>query len=169
MRTAEQQQQATSGLSSRPPTVLLVRARKPSRMLTETGFSVVSPYVEQFWQSALGPTSTALVRHLARHRLHIGDESARYTPVDLAVTRIALGIGRRGMEGRSGPLFKSVDRLARFGFLTIDQTRAGTPSHVTMATHVVTVPVGIQREWPDELVQRHDAFLRQILGGHGDR
>lgn len=167
--TADEQQQITGGLSCRPPTVVLVRAKKPSLTLTETGFSVVSAYVEQFWQPALGPTSTALVRHLARHRLHIGDWSARYTPVDLALTRIALGIGRRGMDGRSGPLFKSVDRLARFGFLTIDQTRAGTPSHITIATHVVTVPVGIQREWPDELVQRHDAFLRQVLGDHGDR
>ncbi len=160
---------ATNDQSSTHPTVLLVRARKPSIVLVETGFSVVSAYVEQFWQSALGPTSTALIRHLARHRLQIGDESANYTPINLAVTRAALGVGRTGLEGKSGPLFKSVDRLARFGFLTIDETALRVPSHITIATHVDTVPDGIRRHWPDELKLRHDVFIQRVLGeeGHG--
>lgn len=137
-------------------------------VLVETGFTVVSAYVEQFWQSALGPTSTALIRHLARHRLQIGDDSASYVPIDLAVTRAALGVGRKGQEGKSGPLFRSVERLARFEFLTVDDSASDVPSHITIATHVHTVPDGIRRHWPDELALRHDAFIEQVLGEAGD-
>ncbi len=169
MMASEKQEVPAGEQSSTHPTVLLVRAKKPSIVLVETGFTVVSAYVEQFWQSALGPTSTALIRHLARHRLQIADESANYTPIDLGLTRTALGIGRRGMEGKSGPLFKSVARLSRFGFLTIDSTALDVPSHITIATHVDTVPIGIRRHWPDELTHRHEAFIQQVLGenGHG--
>ncbi len=169
MMATGRQVTASNDQSRTHPTVLLVRARKPSIVLVETGFSVVSAYVEQFWQSALGPTSNALIGRLARRRLQIGDESARYAPINLAVTRAALGVGRRGMEGKSGPLFKSVDRLARFGFLTIEETALGVPSQITIATHVDTVPGRIRRHWSDELRLRHDVFIQRVLGeeGHG--
>ena len=121
MMASEQQVPTDEQHRAARPTVIHVRAKKPSITLAETGFTVVSGYVEQFWQSALGPTSTALIRHLARHRLPVGGESASYVPIDLALTRAALGIGRKGQEGKSGPLFKSVHRLARFGFLTVDE------------------------------------------------
>ena len=158
------QQAQVGGAATSRPTVLMVRAKRPTPELAQVGFTVVSAYVEQFWQSALGPTSTALIRHLARHRLPIGDESAGYVPVSLAVTRTALGIGRKGQAGRSGPLFRSIDRLARFGFLTVDSTEADVASHVTIVTHVGGVPYGLRRHWPDELVQRHDAFIGRVLG-----
>lgn len=167
MMASDQQQAAASGEPAARPTVLHVRARRPSTVLVETGFTVVSAYVEQFWQSALGPTSTALIRHLARHRLPIGDHSATYVPIDLAVTRAALGVGRKGQEGKSGPLFRSIERLARFEFLTVDESATGVPSHITIATHVRTVPNGIRRQWPDELALRHDAFIEQVLGEEG--
>jgi len=165
---SDQQEAPTDDEATARPTVLHVRASRPSTVLAETGFTVVSAYVEQFWQSALGPTSTALIRHLARHRLTIGDESASYVPVDLAVTRAALGIGRKGQEGKSGPLFRSIERLARFQFLMIDAADANVPSYVTIATHVHTVPRGIRRHWPEELVRRHDSFIEQAMGEEDD-
>ncbi len=168
MMTSDQREAPTDEEPTARPTVLHVRARRPSTVLAETGFTVVSAYVEQFWQSALGPTSTALIRHLARHRLMIGDESASYVPVDLAVTRAALGVGRKGQEGKSGPLFRSIERLARFEFLKVDDMAADVASHVTIATHVHTVPSGIRRHWPDELVRRHDSFIEQVMGEEGD-
>ncbi len=168
MMASDQQEAPTDEESTARTTVLNVRARRPSTALAETGFTVVSAYVEQFWQSALGPTSTALIRHLARHRLTIGDESASYTPVDLIVTRAALGVGRKGQQGKSGPLFRSIERLARFQFLTIDDGDANVPTHVTIATHVHAVPRGIRRHWPDELVRRHDSFIEQVMGEEGD-
>ena len=168
MMASEQQVPTDEQHRAARPTVIHVRAKKPSITLAETGFTVVSGYVEQFWQSALGPTSTALIRHLARHRLPVGGESASYVPIDLALTRAALGIGRKGQEGKSGPLFKSVHRLARFGFLTVDEHVLEAPSHITIATHVHTVPDGIRRHWPDELALRHDAFIEQVLGEEGD-
>lgn len=168
MMASDQQQATTEEQPTARPTVLLVRARQPSIVLVETGFTVVSGYVEQFWQSALGPTSTALIRHLARHRVPIGDDSAEYVPIDLAATRAALGIGRKGQEGKSGPLFRSIDRLARFRFLAVDDSALGVPSRITIATHVQNVPSGIRRQWPDELSRRHDAFIEQVLGEQGD-
>ena len=151
------------------PTVLMVRAKQPTAELAQTGFTVMSAYVEQFWQSVLGPTSTALIRHLARHRLPVGAESAPYVPVDLVVTRTALGIGRKGQAGKSGPLFRSVERLARFGFLTVDVTGDGFATHVTIVTHVGAVPHQYRRQWPDELTGRHDAFVLQVLGPTSSR
>lgn len=47
MMASEQHQATTDDQSRRPPTVLLVRAKKPSPVMVETGFSVVSAYVER--------------------------------------------------------------------------------------------------------------------------
>ncbi len=168
MMGSDQQEAPANEEPAARPTVLHVRAKQPSAVLVETGFTVVSAYVEQFWQSALGPTSTALIRHLARHRLPIGDQSTEYISLDLAATRAALGVGHKGTGGKSGPLFRSVGRLARFGFLTVDKSVDAVPSHITIATHVRTVPSGIRRRWPDELALRHDALIEQVLGDEGD-
>jgi hypothetical protein len=151
------------------PTVLHARAGQPSIILQKTGFTVVSPYVEQFWQSSLGPTSTALIRHLARHKLpiHAGTGSpngSNYANVNVALAQATLGVGGKGKQGRSGPLFKSIDRLARFHFLSVDTRLDGYPTHVTIATHVQTVPLRIRRHWPDELAERHAAFMERIAG-----
>lgn len=168
MMASDQQEAPANEESAATATVLQVRARRPSTLLVDTGFTVVSAYVEQFWQSALGPTSTALIRHLARHRLAIGDHTASYVPIDLAATRAALGVGRKGQAGKSGPLFRSIERLARFEFLTVDDSSSNVPSHITIATRVQTVPSGIRRHWPDELTLRRNAFIEQVLGEEGD-
>lgn len=84
------------------PIVLSVRARTPTVTQVNTGFTVVSSYVEQFWQSALGPTSVALLRYLARHELPIGGEDSPYVEVSVPVARHALVVRRGfGLGGQS--------------------------------------------------------------------
>ncbi len=145
------------------PVSLWIRGRAPTQIELETGFTIVSTYVEQFWQSALGPTSVALLRYFARHRLPVGDDSTNYTEIGLEVTRAVLGVNRQGQLGKNGPLFRSIDRLRRFRFLTVDREHLEFPSHVTLSTHVHTVPRSIIEAWPAELRARHDAFIQQLL------
>lgn len=159
----DQERTVDETASAVAPVSLWIRGRAPTRVEAETGFTVVSTYVEQFWQSALGPTSVALLRYLARHRLPVGDDSTGYTEISLEVTRAVLGVNRQGQLGKNGPLFKSIDRLRRFRFLTVDREHLEVPSHVTLSTHVHTVPRSLMERWPEELRARHDSFIQQLL------
>lgn len=81
----------------------------PDPVIDEVGHDPRSPYVERFWLSVLGPTSTWLLR-----RLVAGLEAspAGFT-LDLGATATELGLG--GHSGPSSPFIRSIQRCCRFG------------------------------------------------------
>ncbi len=89
------------------PTHLLVRPWIDP-VLDEVGHDPRSPYVERFWLSSLGPSTTWLLRHLAAG---LEDEPEGF-PLDLAATARALGLGRR--NGRNSPFARALERSRQF-------------------------------------------------------
>lgn len=81
----------------------------PDPVLDALGHDPRSRYVENYWLSILGPSSTLLLRRLAA-----GMEA---TPAGFDVDPLEwaqeLGLGAKG--GKHGPFWRSVDRACRFG------------------------------------------------------
>ncbi len=81
-------------------------------VLDRLGQDPRGPYVERFWVSVLGPTSTLLLRRLAQG-LEANPDGFSLDPNAWAVE---LGVGTKG--GKHGPFWRSVDRCCRFGVAT---------------------------------------------------
>ncbi len=73
------------------------------------GYPPRSTYVEHFWLSILGPTTTWLVRHLDARLEHEPDGAT----LDLTATAEALGLGAG--RGRHSPLVRALHRACQFG------------------------------------------------------
>lgn len=96
-------------LESTLPPLLVVAWSDP--MIDALGFDPRANYVETFWLSLLGPTSTWLMRRFATEF----DSHPDGFSLDTSETARAIGIGHRG--GRSGPFQRSVLRCVRFGLI----------------------------------------------------
>ncbi len=80
----------------------------PDPVLDRLGHDPRSPYVERFWVSILGPSSTLLLRRLATG-LELAPDGFDVEPEAWARE---LGIGLRG--GKNSPFWRSVERTSRF-------------------------------------------------------
>ncbi len=72
------------------------------------GFDPRSAYVETYWLSVLGPSTTWLVRRLVAGL----EREPRGYPISLAETARSLGLSDRG--GRSSPFVRAVSRTVKF-------------------------------------------------------
>jgi hypothetical protein len=78
-------------------------------VIDELGFDLRSAYVEHFWLSTLGPSTTFLLRRVAQEL----DRSPDGFELDLADTAGRLGLAARG--GRNSPFMRAIDRTTKFG------------------------------------------------------
>ena len=81
----------------------------PDTVIDQLGHDPRSAYVEEFWLGVLGPSTTWLLRRLARGL----DDHPEGFELDLPETAQALGLGARG--GRHSPFLRAIDRTAQFG------------------------------------------------------
>ncbi|MDA0370546.1 MAG: hypothetical protein O3C62_11270 [Actinomycetota bacterium] len=83
--------------------------------LEQYGYPVTGQYVETFWLSTLGPTSTWLLRRL----VNVLEVAGLTTDVDaeirVDVDEIAGALGVGSASDRLTPLAKALDRLVMFG------------------------------------------------------
>lgn len=77
-------------------------------VIDKVGFDPRSPYVERFWLSIIGPSTTWLLRRLAAGF----DASPDGFDLPLGETARALGLGDRG--GRHSTLLRTVNRMIQF-------------------------------------------------------
>lgn len=91
-----------------PEATLHVRAMHDP-VLDKLGHDPRSAYVEQFWVSVLGPSAVLLLRRLAK-QLDSCPDGFDIDPLHWAQE---LGLGTRG--GKHSPLWRTIDRLCRFG------------------------------------------------------
>lgn len=77
-------------------------------VLDRLGFDPRSPYVERFWLSIVGPSTTWLLRRIAAGF----DASPDGFEMLLGETARALGLGDRG--GRNSPFFRTLNRMVQF-------------------------------------------------------
>ena len=78
-------------------------------VIDELGFDLRSPYVERFWLSTLGPSTTFLLRRIADGF----DVAPDGFELDLARTAGGLGLAARG--GRHSPFMRALVRTTKFG------------------------------------------------------
>ncbi|CAN5592082.1 hypothetical protein BH24ACT4_BH24ACT4_09610 [soil metagenome] len=111
------------------------------------GYPPRSTYVERFWLSILGPSTTWLVRHIDA-RLEAGPEG--FT-LDLEATAEALGLGTG--RGRHSPLLRALHRACQFGVARTGGTEVlAVRRHLPPLTRhqIERLPAGIRAE--------HDAW-----------
>ena len=124
--------------------------RWPDAHATTHGHRIDDDYVELFWLPILGPTSTWLLRRLARGLLALPHGYS----CDLASLAQSLGVS---YSAESGAFARAVNRCVMFGMC---QQIAVTP-RVTLAvrTHVPTLSRRHRDRLPSELNDDHDTWL----------
>jgi len=109
------------------------------------GYPPRSTYVERFWLSILGPSSTWLLRHIDS-RLEASPDGIT---LDLEATAGALGLGTG--RGRHSPLVRSLHRCCQFGL-----ARAGIDTHLVARRAVPPLTRHQVQRLPDAVRRAHD-------------
>jgi hypothetical protein len=78
-------------------------------VIDDIGHDPRSPYVERFWLSVLGPSSTWLLRYLVERF----DDTPHGFDLDLAACAAAIGLGSR--QSRTAAFPRTVARCCQFG------------------------------------------------------
>lgn len=119
----------------------------PDPVIDAMGFDPRSTYVERFWLTILGPSTTWLVRHLARR---LEAEPDGFTLV-LEDTAAALGLGQA--LGRHGPLVRALHRACQFG-----AARAGTDGELAVRRHLPPLTRHQIARLPAPIRDQHDQW-----------
>ena len=117
------------------------------------GYPPRSTYVERFWLSILGPSTTWLVRHIDA-RLEEGPQG--FT-LELGPTAEALGLGSG--RGRHSPLVRALHRACQFGV-----ARAGGGPTLAVRRHLPPA-----HPPPDRPAPARGPHRPRRLAGHGAR
>lgn len=136
-----------------PATGVLRVVPWPDPVIDKLGFDPRSHYVEAYWLSTLGPSTTWLLRRLA----HGLDESPDGFELDLSECAREIGLGDKG--GRHSPFARSLARLVQF---EIAQWQA---VDVTLAVRRHVPPLNRRQvlHLPDTLRVRHDDWQQRQL------
>ncbi len=116
-------------------------------VLASLGHDPRSDYVETFWLPILGPSATLLVRRIALGLERCPDGF----DIDTHHWAEELGLGSRG--GKHSPLWRSIDRLCRFGLARRNGPR--------LVVHRQVPPLTLRQ------VERLPAHLRRRHDGRG--
>src|SRR5215210_5165638 len=126
----------------------------PDPVIDRVGHDPRSPYVEHFWLSILGPSTTWLLRRLAARF----EETPDGFELDLCETARALGLGNRG--GPNSPFVRALGRCRQFGF-------AQEPAEGTLAVRRRLPPLtrGQVDRLPPPLRDEHQRWQEASLRG----
>lgn len=139
--------------SSIPATGTLQIVAWPDRLIDRLGFDPRSAYVESYWLSTLGPSTTWLLRRLA-HGLELAPDGFE---LDLSGCARELGLGDKG--GRHSPFARALTRLVQF------EIARWEPTHRTLAVRRHLPPINRHQvmHLPEALRQRHDNWQARQL------
>jgi hypothetical protein len=131
-------------------------------VIDTVGLDPRSEYVERFWLSILGPSTTWLLRRIATGL----EEQPMGFELPVSATAEELGVGHKG--GRNSPFVRSVGRLCTFGLAqsqgdAVLAVRRKVPP--LNRRQIVHLPEGLQpahQGWQDrELAERGPEQLRR--------
>jgi hypothetical protein len=134
--------------------IRLIRRPHPNRMVRGSGITPTDPYLEWCWLPVVGPSTVALVRHVADLTAESGEA---HLPVG-ELSRL-LGLGRVGdMPGRNNKLARTIVRAEQFG---LGFTSLGVAEGATFGIHghVALVPARLLERLPEVAWQRHVAAV----------
>ena len=132
-----------------PTTMILEPVAHPDPRVHRAGFALDHPYLERCWLPVIGPTSVLMLRRMPILWQH---DPAVGVPVEELAAVLGLG-----GTGRNSPVWRTIDRLARFNFAN----RIGD-NHVEVYTevpplsrrHLAALPASV-RETHDQLLAAH--------------
>jgi hypothetical protein len=123
-------------------------------VIDEVGHDVRSAYVERFWLSILGPSSTWLVRRL----VNALDAAPDGFELDLSSTAVELGLGHH--SGRNSPFVRSIERCCRFGATTLQE-----PATLLVRRKLPPLTRAQVERLPDGLRTEHQEWQQRPAGG----
>ena len=121
-------------------------------VIEDVGHELRSHYVERFWLSLLGPTSTCFLRHLAARFDTVTDEFV----LDLAGCAAALGLGRG--TGHASALNRTIARCCAFKVTRMVNRR-------TLEVRRLLAPLSNRqvKQLPEDLRGEHAQWLDEHL------
>jgi hypothetical protein len=134
--------------------IRLIRRPHPNRMVRGSGIIPTDPYLEWCWLPVVGPSTVALVRHVADLTAESGEAH-----VPMGDLSRLLGLGRvADMPGRNNKLVRTIVRAEQFGlgFTSLGVAEGGT---FGIHDHVALVPARLLERLPDVAWQRHVAAV----------
>jgi hypothetical protein len=134
--------------------IRLIRRPHPNRMVRGSGITPTDSYLEWCWLPVVGPSTVALVRHVAE--LTAATSEARIPIADLS--RL-LGLGRVvDPSARNNKLVRTIVRAEQYG---LGFTSLGVPDGAAFGIHdhVALVPARLLERLPEVAWQRHVAAL----------
>jgi hypothetical protein len=134
--------------------IRLIRRPHPNRMVRDSGITPTDPYLEWCWLPLVGPSTVALVRHVAELTSTSGE--ARIPLADLG--RL-LGLGAVDVPSRNNKLVRTLARAEQFGLAF---TSLGVPGEqVTFGIHeqLALVPTRLLERLPDIARQHHETAV----------
>ncbi len=127
------------------PTLSLETWEDP--VIDALGYPPRSTYVEQFWLSILGPSTTWLVRHADA----LLEQEPSGATLDLTATAEALGLGTG--TGRHSPVVRALHRACQFGV-----ARASSGPSLAVRRHLPPLTRHQVDRLPPGVRARHDAW-----------
>jgi hypothetical protein len=134
--------------------IRLIRRPHPNRMVRGSGITPTDPYLEWCWLPVVGPSTVALIRHVAD--LTATTSEAHIPMADLS--RL-LGLGRVvDPSARNNKLVRTIVRAEQLG---LGFTSLGVPGGATFGIHdhVALVPARLLERLPEVAWQRHVAAV----------
>jgi hypothetical protein len=134
--------------------IRLIRRPHPNRMVRGSGIAPTDPYLDWCWLPVVGPSTVALVRHVA-------ELTATTRDARIPVTNLSglLGLGRVvDPSARNNKLVRTIIRAEQFG---LGFTSLAVPEGATFGIHdhVALVPARLLERLPEAAWQRHVAAV----------
>jgi len=111
-------------------------------VLAQLGFDPRSDYVERYWLSILGPSAVLFLRRIAA----AFEQEPEGFDLDLVAWAQELGLGAKG--GKHSPMWRTLDRLCRFGLATRNGPHLAMHRHIPPLTQrqIDRLPAHLQLE-----------------------
>jgi hypothetical protein len=134
--------------------IRLIRRPHPNRMVRGSEITPTDPYLEWCWLPVVGPSTVALVRHVADLTAESGE--ARLPLNDLS--RL-LGLGAADVPSRNNKLVRTLARAEQFGLAFTSPGVPGEQVTFGIHDHVALVPARLLERLPEVARQRHAAAV----------
>jgi hypothetical protein len=137
--------------------IRLIRRPHTNQMVRASGIEPTDPYLEMCWLPVVGPSTTALVRHIA-HVTADGGEAH----VPLSDVGRQLGLGPVEVPSRNNRLIRTRTRAEQFGLAFSSINVPGESMTLGITSEIALVPNRMLERLPYAARQYHAATVEAV-------
>lgn len=137
--------------------IRLIRRPHTNQMVRASGIEPTDPYLEMCWLPVVGPSTTALVRHIA-HVTADGGEAH----VPLSDLGRQLGLGPVEVPSRNNRLIRTLTRAEQFGLAFSSINVPGESMTLGINSEIALVPNRMLERLPYAARQHHAAIVEAV-------